>query len=142
MTAFPAPRATRPRVSPTTRARACVSISECCRARSWAWTLTRSIGPGRRRCFAIELGFAVEDHAFSADQEAVCLRLGNRFDVTQLAGDGGAFPAGILERLSNRIQAFFGLRQQLSELAELGLDGAQPPPHLGRATFDRSEERR
>src|ERR1700680_2210226 len=137
MTAFPAPRATRPRVSPTTRARACVSISECCRARSWAWTLTRSIGPGRRRCFAIELGFGVEDHAFSADQEAVCLRLGNRFDVTQLAGDGGPFPAGPPGLCPTATRVFFGLRQQLSELADLGLDGAQPPPHLGRATFDR-----
>src|ERR1700694_3977965 len=94
--------------------------------------LPRSIGRGRRHCFAIKLGIGVENHAFSADQEAVCLRLGNRFDVAQLAGDGGALPAGILERVSNRIQAFFGLRQQLSKLAELGLDGAQYTPHLGR----------
>src|ERR1700686_4307565 len=90
MTAFPAPRATRARVSPTTRARACVSISECCRARSWAWTLTRSIGRGRRRCFAIELGFGVENVVFHADQDPVRVRLGKRLDIAQLARDGGA----------------------------------------------------
>src|ERR1700730_7248189 len=82
---------------------------------------TRSIGRGRRRCLAIELGFGAENVIFHADQDSVCVRLGKRLDIAQLARDGGALSARIVERLSYRVQSFFGLRQQLSELTEFGL---------------------
>src|ERR1700730_11474763 len=98
--------------------------------------LTRSVGRGRRRCFAIELGFGVENVVFYADQDSVCVRLGKRLDIAQLARDSRALSACIVERLADRVQPFFGLRQQLAELAEFGLHRAEHAPDLGRAVLD------
>src|ERR1700682_5026169 len=98
--------------------------------------LTRSIGRGRRRCFAIKLGFGVENVVYHADQDPVRVRLGKRLDIAQLARDGGALSARIVERLADCVQSFFGLRQQLSELTEFGLHRAEHAPDLGRAVLD------
>src|SRR4030081_499009 len=64
----------------------------------------RSISRGGRCWFAIKLRVRVEHVVLSADQDPVCLGLRKRLDIAQLAGDGGAFPACIVERLADRVQ--------------------------------------
>src|SRR5450755_4884927 len=79
--------------------------------------LPRSIRWRRRHGFAIELGIGVEDHALSADQQTVRLCLRKRLDIAQLAGDGGALLAGIVERRPDRVQFLLGLGQQFAEFS-------------------------
>jgi hypothetical protein len=75
--------------------------------------------------------------AFGRREQPVCLIVGQRFDVAQLAGDRRALAAGFVEGPSDLVEPILRAREDFAETAELGLDGAEHAPHFGRPLLDR-----
>jgi hypothetical protein len=63
------------------------------------------------------------DHRLGiAREQPIGFGLGQRLDVAQLARDRRALAARIVERLTDLVELLLGLRENLAELVEFGLD--------------------